>query len=103
MTKEKKLATKQFNMSKEKVDNLQRLFSLLRNYKTMTALIDKEMVTYVTVIVLPSVGLKAEDFKYCDIDIASGNLIYDIGKKKLEEKLEKEKAQKKGKPKGDKK
>ena len=103
MDKEKKLATKQFNIAKEKVDNLQRLFSLLRNYKTMTALIDKEMVTYVTVIVLPSVGLKAEDFKYCDIDIASGNLIYDIGKKKLEEKLEKEKAQKKGKPKGDKK
>ena len=103
MTEEKKLATKQFNMSKEKVDNLQRLFGLLRNYQTMTALIDKEMVTYVTVIVLPSVGLKAEDFKYCDIDIASGNLIYDIGKKKLEEKLEKEKAQKKGKPKGDKK
>ena len=103
MTEEKKLATKQFNMSKEKVDNLQRLFSLLRNYQTMTALIDKEMVTYVTVIVLTSVGLKAEDFKYCDIDIASGNLIYDIGKKKLEEKLEKEKAQKKGKPKGDKK
>jgi len=100
MTKEKKLATKQFNMSKEKVDNLQRLFSLLRNYKTMTALIDKEMITYARVVVLPSVGLKAEDFKYCDIDIVSGNLIYEIGKKKLEEKLAKEKAQEKGKPKG---
>ena len=89
-----KKSVKQFNMSKNRTDRLQYLYNMLLHYKTLVTLVDKEMVAYVKGEVLPSVGLTAEDFGFCDINIKDGTLDYKIEEKKARDKKKKTKDKK---------
>lgn len=82
---------KKFDISKQKADRVQGLFSLMVQKKTIVNLLDKEIQNYVKNEILPDVGLEPEDFKYINLDVASGTITFDDEKKKEEIKtLQKE-------------
>jgi len=93
--------SKQFSISKKKTDRLQYLYRMLLQQKTIHSLLDKEMTGFLKQDVLPSMGLTADDFGYCDLDISAGEIVFDIERKKKDEKakakIEEEKKKLKGK------
>lgn len=73
---------KEFDISKQKTDRVQALYSLMLQKKTIVNLLDKEIHNYVKNEILPDVGLEPEDFDYINLDVASGTLTFDEDKKK---------------------
>jgi phosphosulfolactate synthase (CoM biosynthesis protein A) len=79
---------KTFNVSKEKTDNLQQLLAVYKHYQIVKNMADKEIATFVISSIFPEIGLTAEDFGFCNIDIVNGKIDFDDEKKSkyLEEK-----------------
>jgi len=73
---------KTFNISKEKTDALQQLYAIFTHYRIVMGMAEKEIGNYIIGNVFLDIGLKAEDFPFCNIDIASGKIDFDDEKKK---------------------
>jgi hypothetical protein len=84
---------KTFNITKERTDSLQQLYAIFRHYQIVLNITDKEISTFIVGNVFPEIGLTAEDFPFCNIDIVNGKINFDDEKKKelLESKKEKKK------------
>lgn len=89
----KETRMKSFSISKEKTDNLMQLFAIFKHYQIVLNMTDKEISTYIVGNIFPDVGLTAEDFPFCNVDVANGKIDFDDEKKK--EALKKKEGEKK--------
>ena len=69
-------------MSKEKTDRLQALFAIFKHYEMVMQMADKEISTYIVGEIFPDVGLVAEDYPFCSVDIGNGVISLDEDIKK---------------------
>lgn len=80
---------KTFNISKEQTDFMQRVWAIVGHYSIVKEMAEKELTNYIVGVVFKDIGLEAEDFQYCNVDIVNGKIEFDEDKKK--ESLGKEK------------
>jgi hypothetical protein len=77
---------KTFSISKQKTDTLQQLFAVYNHYQIVINMADKEISSYIVGKIFPDVGLVAEDFPFCNINIGEGKIDFDEEKKVEKEK-----------------
>lgn len=73
---------KSYSITKEKSDYLEKLFSIFKEYQIITNTMQKEISTYIVGEIFPDIGLKAEDFKFTNVDLTRGVVDFDDVKQK---------------------
>lgn len=73
---------KNFSISKEQTDVLQRIWAIVGHYSIVKEMAEKELSSYIIGKVFKDIGLTAEDFQFCNIDIMNGKIEFDEDKKK---------------------
>ena len=82
---------KEYSLSKEESDQLQRLFSVFSHYDLVRMVVDKEIKAHIVGVIFPRVSLKPEDFPFCKVDVGAGKIQFDeAAKKKANETNKKE-------------
>ena len=81
---------KEYSLSKEENDQLQRLFSIFAHYDVVRMMADKEIKAHIVGVIFPRVSLTPEDFPFCQIDVGAGKIQFDDGAKKKAHEAKKE-------------
>ena len=77
---------KEYSLSKEENDQLQRLFSVFSHYDLVRMITDKEIKAHIVGVIFPRLSLKPEDFPYCKVDVGAGKILFDEEAKKKAKK-----------------
>lgn len=68
---------KEYSLSKEENDQLQRLFSVFSHYDLVRLMADKEIKAHIVGVIFPRLSLKPEDFPHCKVDVGAGKILFD--------------------------